>query len=91
MVPASPDLTGIALVLGAGTAFTTGVGGIILQIIVVVRQGRQLQAMNQLHDSVNGQTKELKDLIHTEAFGAGKAEGTVEGAANERARTEGKS
>jgi hypothetical protein len=71
----APDYTGIALVLGAGTTFLTGVGGIALQIFVVIRQGKQLRAFTELHDSVNGQTDEFKKLISKEAFGAGEKAG----------------
>lgn len=65
------DLGGIAEVIGASGLFISGLIGAGLQIATFWRQGRVEQAMGQLHDSVNGQTAEVKRLIASGAFAKG--------------------
>lgn len=75
------DYTGIAIVIGAATACFSGIVGAGLQIAVFVRQGQQIRATTELHESVNGQSEAFKALIQKEAYGAGEKAG-MEGERN---------
>lgn len=76
------DYQGVAILIGALTAFVSVVGGVAINVATFVRQGQVKDAVTQLHDSVNGQSKELKDAIAKVAFVAGEKAGAESERAN---------
>jgi hypothetical protein len=66
------DLPGLAAVITASGVFVTSV----LQGIALYRQNKNAKTMldsnTELHNSVNGQSRELKETIRDAAFHAGQ-------------------
>lgn len=64
------DYQGLAILIGACGAFLTTVGTIVIQVISLIRQNRQLalslsnsEKLEEVHHNVNGNTSRLLDII----------------------------
>ena len=69
------DFQGAAILIGAVAAAVPIIGGFVLTALTYRRQNRLIAETKALHNSVNGQSDELKKLLQNEAFTAGEAAG----------------
>lgn len=76
------DYQGMAILIGAITAFLTVVGGFAMQIAIFIRQGHAIQVSKELNASVDGQSKLLNEAVRSGAFSAGEAAGVATERAN---------
>ena len=77
------DYTSVSLLIGAIAALISSVGGIVLQTMVLVRQGKnaaqagierqeQTVKLQEVHTLVNGQSERLQELSRRAGFSEGE-------------------
>ena len=79
----------IPAIIGTLTTAVIGVGGLVMQVIILLRQSETQRQIGQsadklvvLHDMVDGQSEKLNKAIGGQAFSEGKAEGIKSERAN---------
>jgi hypothetical protein len=81
---ASVDYTGAALLVTAISGLTT----VAMQVVTVLSGQARDRKLTELHTLVDGQQSKLNEVVQTAVAGQARAEGHIEGVANERAHQE---
>ena len=66
------DYQGIAIFVGSVTGFLTVVLGFVLQVLILMRQTKQIADLGHVKELVNGQSEKLNKAIQTVAFVEGE-------------------